>query len=407
MATYDQQMRQIERRRKLAQALMQQGAQAGQAASAGRFLVGPSAFSSVAGLASALGGAALENRANKDQDAAEDSERKRAAEALERLMGRGGQPPGMIDESGATGAPPMQLPGRGTDPRHAAALEYVHGLPIDQQRQVVGGQALKTLFPPTPKLERVDLGDRWGILDESGSVVRTLPKGVSPDTRLREDGATERHNTASGSAKLGAETTRRGQDLSAEVQLRGQDVTMRGQDLGAQVSREKLGVKQAEAAETQRRQAQSSVSAIDRTLGAVNDALGLTSWRTAGVAGALMRGLPGGGAGTDALSLARTVDTVKANLSFQELSRMRAESKTGGALGNITERELELLGATVANLDPNQDSDQLRAQLQKVAGHLNNLKELQQMAAGMPGQVPLDDGGEVDGLMQRYLQGAQ
>jgi len=51
----------------------------------------------------------------------------------------------------------------------------------------------------------------------------------------------DRHNTASGSAILGAETSRRGQDIGQSTAIRGQDIgrstAIRGQDIGADTAR--------------------------------------------------------------------------------------------------------------------------------------------------------------------------
>ncbi len=70
--------------------------------------------------------------------------------------------------------------------------------------------------------------------------------------------------------------------------------------------------------------------------------------------------------GTDAYNLNRTIETIKANLGFDELQRMRAASPTGGALGSITEKELALLQSTVASLDTGQDREALFANLRRV-----------------------------------------
>lgn len=48
------------------------------------------------------------------------------------------------------------------------------------------------------------------------------------------------------------------------------------------------------------------------------------------------------------------LDVIASNTAFDRLQRMRSESPTGGALGSITERELQLLQNTVAALDPGQ-----------------------------------------------------
>src|SRR5690606_24249503 len=44
--------------------------------------------------------------------------------------------------------------------------------------------------------------------------------------------------------------------------------------------------------------------------------------------------------------------SLNANMSFDALLQMRLESPTGGALGSITEGELDLLRSRIASLDP-------------------------------------------------------
>jgi hypothetical protein len=65
----------------------------------------------------------------------------------------------------------------------------------------------------------------------------------------------------------------------------------------------------------------------------------------------LLSGVPS----TDARRLRGELDTISANLSFDRLQQMRDESTTGGALGSITERELQLLGSVVASIDQGVD----------------------------------------------------
>lgn len=230
MATYDQQTRQIERRRQLAQMLMQQ-ANAQPQQQGGRFYVGPTPFSALGRLASGVGGAYMEHKADQDQVAAEDAERKRLTEALGQMRGGGAQP----QQQGPASASPSGLVDTG-DPaaREHAATQLLQGLPLDQYRQIVSGQGLQALFP---KLERVDLGNEIGMVDANGNVVQRIAKGVSPEAAMREEGERYRFDNPSGSARLSADTARRGQDLSAQLGMRGQDVTMRGQDLSAETAR--------------------------------------------------------------------------------------------------------------------------------------------------------------------------
>lgn len=71
--------------------------------------------------------------------------------------------------------------------------------------------------------------------------------------------------------------------------------------------------------------------------------------------------------GTSGLELQSKYDTINAIMGFEELSKMRSQSQTGGALGNVTEMEIKLLQSTTAQL--NKD---LKADVQK--GHLAQVK---------------------------------
>ena len=84
-----------------------------------------------------------------------------------------------------------------------------------------------------------------------------------------------------------------------------------------------------------------------------------------GLIGAKMAEIPG----TKAYDVARQIDTIKANLGFQELQAMRQSSPTGGALGAIAVQELVALQATVASLDIGQSEAQLKANLEKIKTH--------------------------------------
>lgn len=69
---------------------------------------------------------------------------------------------------------------------------------------------------------------------------------------------------------------------------------------------------------------------------------------------------------TDARKLEGYLQTIKANLGFDELQIMRDNSPTGGALGQVTELELALLQAVNGALDPLQ-KDLLEENLKKIS----------------------------------------
>lgn len=70
--------------------------------------------------------------------------------------------------------------------------------------------------------------------------------------------------------------------------------------------------------------------------------------------------------GTNARDVQGLLDSIGGNIAFDRLARMRAESPTGGALGNVTERELSLLQSTVASLDKAQSDQQFQAAMDDV-----------------------------------------
>ena len=78
--------------------------------------------------------------------------------------------------------------------------------------------------------------------------------------------------------------------------------------------------------------------------------------------GSYLSGLPE----TEARNFQATLDTIKANLGFEELQNMRDNSPTGGALGQVSEREIAFLQAMQGNLDSAQSPDQLMQVLREI-----------------------------------------
>ena len=70
--------------------------------------------------------------------------------------------------------------------------------------------------------------------------------------------------------------------------------------------------------------------------------------------------------GTEARNLLKTIETVSATIGFDRLQRMRDESPTGGALGQVAVQELEALRATMGSLDITQDREIVVGNLQRV-----------------------------------------
>lgn len=118
---------------------------------------------------------------------------------------------------------------------------------------------------------------------------------------------------------------------------------------------------------------QAGLAGADIVTSKVDEALGIIDAgilpRT-GLIGAAMGKIPG----SPAYDLDRTIDTIKAQVGFRELQAMREASPTGGALGQVAVRELDMLQATIASLDAGQSREQLENNLRKVKKHYENWK---------------------------------
>lgn len=114
-----------------------------------------------------------------------------------------------------------------------------------------------------------------------------------------------------------------------------------------------------------RPKAESALAAMDAKTGVVESAIEralskVDGW-SAGL-GSMTAFVPG----SPAKNLQAELETIKANLGFDELQTMRDNSPTGGALGQVAVQELEALRSTLSSLDQAQSPEQLRSSLQRI-----------------------------------------
>lgn len=102
---------------------------------------------------------------------------------------------------------------------------------------------------------------------------------------------------------------------------------------------------------------------------------GLIHWYTSG-AGANLAPLEG----TPAHDLEAQLDVLKGNLAFDRLQQMRDQSPTGGALGRVTQQEINLLSAVRGSLDQGQSPTAFRSQLAQVRNQLAKVRQMRQDA---------------------------
>jgi len=81
-----------------------------------------------------------------------------------------------------------------------------------------------------------------------------------------------------------------------------------------------------------------------------------------GLGGAILSAVPA----TDAYNLKQQLTTLKANIGFDKLQRMRDASPTGGALGQVSQLELIQLNATLGSLEQAQDPTELYENLRSI-----------------------------------------
>lgn len=104
-----------------------------------------------------------------------------------------------------------------------------------------------------------------------------------------------------------------------------------------------------------------AIDAIDKALNVIN-----VSPLATGLPSQLLRGVEASSAG----KLDSYYDTIRSKLGFTELQAMRENSPTGGALGQVSDRENQLLQSTIASLKTGLPKDTQIENLNKIKNHL-------------------------------------
>lgn len=116
----------------------------------------------------------------------------------------------------------------------------------------------------------------------------------------------------------------------------------------------------------------------------ITDSIQKASALTTGFMGNALSNIPG----SDAYDLRENMKTIEADAAFSSLQDMRKNSKTGGALGAVSERELGLLSAAKAALSTSQSTEQFKENLtryQQVRQNaLKNSAKAYEMDYGQP-----------------------
>lgn len=140
--------------------------------------------------------------------------------------------------------------------------------------------------------------------------------------------------------------------------------------------------------------ASAKAARLDLINQSIDTAMGLISPKSTGIVGVGASKLPN----TDAYRLLKAIDPIISKIGFDALQDMRDQSKTGGALGQVAVRELEMLQASILSLDIGLDEQTLKINLEAVRDNYerafreyNNYMDKMNMwirAGGDPGNPP-------------------
>ena len=213
--------------------------------------------------------------------------------------------------------------------RPAASIQeyqFVEGL---RQNDPEAFKRFMDIKRKAPRLKWINLGNEMQGRDATtGEVHYTIPINVKP-------GQTVEHTTA---------TTQAEQDVKLETEPQ----------IAAAVSEAKFNQ---DMKNLKPKRIGAADAALDRTV-ALKELIAQAKAQATGMTTGFTGNLTKGVAGTPAHDLSQTLLTLQANAGFDRLQEMRNNSVTGGALGQVSERELGLLMAAYAALEQSQSKGQ-------------------------------------------------
>lgn len=218
------------------------------------------------------------------------------------------------------------------DPAAVREFQFMESLTPEQKEQYL---TMKRANPA------INLGDRSVVanpVDPAAAPLAEFQRGVSPDAQPELRG---QQTAAVQEAEIAAIAPRADEERRVERQAQ---------------QGERIGAIESKAEQTQ---------LLSELLDQAKDLSGF--WTTGFVGGAASRI-----EGTPAYNLSRTLDTLKATAGFDALQQMRDNSPTGGALGQVTERELALLQATWGSVEQAQSQAQFERALERFDRQVQN-----------------------------------
>ena len=261
--------------------------------------------------------------------------------------------------------PPENRPAAWQQARGAATK--IPGIDMNNVPEEYDEQALQMIYAGAtdPKalkgqspIGKLEMDRRAGILTPeqtaAGVAKANAPKGPVVEVNMGQSGV-DYGNPPKGHAwardKAGKVLTQTNED--------GYETPIAVPVAGGPVEAKRLEAEEADIIkkQTKRTQADIVTEDIDRAVSMVENA----KFPVTGM-GAFLSAVPG----TPAHDLAAKLDTIKANIGFDKLQAMREASKTGGALGQVSEFENRMLQATMGSLLQSQTKDEFMFNLRRM-----------------------------------------
>lgn len=294
------------------------------------------------------------------------------------------------------GMTPEQIAARiGTNNRQME-LGLLGQLSQDQQMSGVGGQIFKQAMG-----ERAPVKTVRGTTDPLTGETQVDPMYAEEQENRRRDSVfqaalryEDQRLRAEERAARAAEAADLRRELAAgRAATTGQITDLRGDLLREQIEARRLAnaaaaKKQSDAVNKRKLAMENQAAQVNVVLGKVQEAENMISAMNTGVGAAFSKSIPGLQYLTGVPDFEATIDTIKANLGFDQLARMREASQTGGALGQVTVKEIEFLQNTIASLDTRQSVPTLRKNLKQIRESMTRvIDNFRQMGLEVPEEL--------------------
>ena len=171
------------------------------------------------------------------------------------------------------------------------------------------------------------------------------------------------------------------QNRNIQAQVAQQNQAIREREAEIKEATEARQVEKTERETRERRtRAESALKGLDSrnqlVLDTIDEAIELSRGGTTAIRGQLTKGV----GGTDSRKLKGALDTIKANIGFGELQRLRDASPTGGAVGQLSDPERQALEATLGALDQALSEEDLDAVLMRLKDEITSGRQLRRDA---------------------------